>query len=69
MEFALTFGGLGDIIAVCQLAIRLGRALGVGCSAAGSAKEYRDVREDLDTFVRILMEVQFRESLRKLRHL
>ncbi|KAL6411861.1 hypothetical protein AUP68_04240 [Ilyonectria robusta] len=58
MEVALTFGSLGDIIAVCQLAIQLGRAIGVGSGAVGkSAKEYQDFREDLDSFVRILMQV------------
>lgn len=58
MEVALTFGSLGDIIQVCQLAIRLSRAVGVGKAAAGgeSAKEYQLLREDLDLFVRVLMQ-------------
>lgn len=64
MEVALTFGSLGDIIAVCQLAIQLGRAIGVGSGAVGnSAKEYQDFREDLDSFVRILMQVGLNVSL------
>ncbi|RSL64865.1 hypothetical protein CEP51_013081 [Fusarium floridanum] len=55
MEVALTFGSLGDIIQLCQLAIQLGRAVGVGCGAVGeSAKEYQELRHDLGLFVRIL---------------
>ncbi|KAH7254936.1 hypothetical protein MRS44_016409 [Fusarium solani] len=58
MEVALTFGSLGDIIAICQVAVQLGRAIGVGSGVVGeSAKEYQDFREDLDAFVRILMQV------------
>ncbi len=55
MDFSLTFGSLGDIIAVCQLTIQLGRALGVG--AASSATSYQALRKDLDTFVQVLMHV------------
>ncbi|KAJ4179661.1 hypothetical protein NW755_012385 [Fusarium falciforme] len=52
MEVALTFGSLGDIIAICQVAVQLGRAIDVGSEVVGeSAKEYQDFREDLDTFV------------------
>lgn len=59
MEVALTFGSLGDIIQLCQLAIQLGRAVGVGCGAVSeSAKEYQRVRDDLDTFVHILMQAR-----------
>ncbi|RSL90954.1 hypothetical protein CEP51_000518 [Fusarium floridanum] len=58
MEVALTFGSLGDIIAICQVAVQLGRAIGIGSGVVGeSAKEYQDFREDLDAFVRILMQV------------
>lgn len=59
MEVALTFGSLGDIIALCQLAIQLGRAVGVGGVAARgeSAKEYQKLRDDLDLFIAILTEV------------
>lgn len=56
MEVALTFGSLGDIIAVCQLAIHLGRA--IGNSQYGSAKEYQALRKDLDGFVKVLMQVR-----------
>ncbi|RMJ17157.1 hypothetical protein CDV36_003176 [Fusarium kuroshium] len=58
MEVALTFGSLGDIIAICQVAVQLGRAIGIGSGVVGeSAKEYQDFREDLDAFVRILIQV------------
>ncbi|RSL41160.1 hypothetical protein CEP53_012924 [Fusarium sp. AF-6] len=58
MEVALTFGSLGDIIAICQVAVQLGRAIGIGSGVVGeSAKEYQDFCEDLDAFVRILMQV------------
>lgn len=58
MEVALTFGSLGDIIQLCQLAVQLSRAVGIGCHANGnSAVEYQELRNDLDTLVRILMQV------------
>jgi hypothetical protein len=58
MEVALTFGSLGDIIQLCQLAIQLSRAVGVGYGAVGqSAKEYQDLQDDLDTFVHVLLQV------------
>jgi hypothetical protein len=64
MEVALTFGSLGDIIAICQVAVQLGRAIGVGSGVVGeSAKEYQDFREDLDAFVRILMQVGLNVSM------
>lgn len=59
MEVALTFGSVGDIIQLCQLAVQLGRAVGMGCGAVGeSAKEYQELRHDLSFFVRILMQVK-----------
>ncbi|RTE71534.1 hypothetical protein BHE90_014055 [Fusarium euwallaceae] len=52
MEVALTFGSLGDIIQLCQLAVQLSRAIGVGCGAVGeSTKEYQELRYDLGLFV------------------
>ncbi|KAL2675159.1 hypothetical protein Neosp_011340 [[Neocosmospora] mangrovei] len=58
MEVALTFGSLGDIIQLCILAVQLGRAVGVGSGAVGeSANEYQELRDDLNFFVRILMQV------------
>lgn len=50
MEAALTIGSVGDIIAVCQVAIQLCHAI-----KSGSAKEYQALRQDLDAFTRILM--------------
>lgn len=59
MEVALTFGSVGDIIQLCQLAIQLKRAIGAGCNSVGeSAKEYQELRDELDTLVRILMQVR-----------
>jgi hypothetical protein len=58
MEVALTFGSLGDIIAIWQLAIKLRRVLGHGCDAIGSSsKEYQELRRDLDLFVQVLLQV------------
>ncbi|KAF5010875.1 hypothetical protein FDECE_2982 [Fusarium decemcellulare] len=67
MEVALTFGSVGDIIALCQLAAQLGRAVGVGGGDGESVKEYQQLRQDLDLLVRILVEVmttlqQYEES-------
>lgn len=62
MEVALTFGSLGDIIAICEVAVKLGRAIGVGSRAVtgDSAREYQQLREDIDSFVRMLMHVRRR---------
>lgn len=49
ISVAFTFGCLGDIIAVV-----FGKALG---ESTGSAKEYQDLRKDLDGFARILKHV------------
>ncbi|KAM3534343.1 hypothetical protein MY4038_002441 [Beauveria bassiana] len=59
MEVALTFGSLGDIIELVQLSIKLGRAIGVGTAAVSgnSAKEYQELRHDLDVLVSVLMQV------------
>ncbi|GAB1309964.1 hypothetical protein MFIFM68171_00174 [Madurella fahalii] len=58
MEVALTFGSIGDIITICQLAVQLRRVLGRGCNAIGSSeKEYQALREDLGLFVQILSQV------------
>ncbi|RYO92152.1 hypothetical protein DL762_001810 [Monosporascus cannonballus] len=54
MEIALTFGSVGDILAICQVVIQLSRALG---STAGSVRQYQELRDDLDGFVRVLMHV------------
>lgn len=58
MEVTLTFGSVGDIIALCNLAVKLGRALGE--SPCGSAKVYRDLQRDLDISVRVLSRVWIR---------
>ncbi|KAK8079140.1 hypothetical protein PG994_002947 [Apiospora phragmitis] len=60
MEVALTFGSVGDIIAICQIAAQLRRALDV---SSGSAKEYQDLRSDLDKFTCVLMQLESCPSL------
>lgn len=54
MSAALTFGSVGDIIALCGLALELSRAVS---SARGSAMEYQSLRTDLDQFVQVLTQV------------
>ena len=54
MSAAITFGSLGDILAVCQIAWSLGKALS---GSRGSAKEYQDLKKDLDCFAQVLMQV------------
>ncbi len=56
MEVGLTFGSLGDIIAVCQLAIQLGRA--IASSQYGSAAEFQALKRELDVFLKVLMQVR-----------
>ncbi|KAL8383116.1 hypothetical protein RB595_006735 [Gaeumannomyces hyphopodioides] len=51
MSAALTFGSVGDILAICQIAVELGSAL------KGAAAEYLELREALDGFSRVLLHV------------
>ncbi|EJD38033.1 hypothetical protein AURDEDRAFT_172912 [Auricularia subglabra TFB-10046 SS5] len=51
---AFTFGSLGDILGVVQLAFQVRAALGQGAS---SSPEVRALAEDVDTFTRILQEI------------
>ncbi|EJT77274.1 hypothetical protein GGTG_07186 [Gaeumannomyces tritici R3-111a-1] len=55
MSAALTFGSVGDIIALCQIAWKLAEALGTGPTGAGA--EYRELRETLDRLIRVLTTV------------
>lgn len=55
MSAALTFGSVGDIIALCGIAWKLKEALGTG--PAGAAAEYRELRETLDRLTGILTAV------------
>ncbi|KAL2265059.1 hypothetical protein VTJ83DRAFT_7569 [Remersonia thermophila] len=58
MEVALTFGSLGDILALGQLIIQLVEAIGVGSrNAGGSAQEYKDLQRELSEFGRVLLQV------------
>jgi len=52
MEVGWTFGSVGDLFAVCELAIKLGKALGSG--QASSVAQYRELRTELDSFVQVL---------------
>jgi hypothetical protein len=54
METGFTFGSFGDIVAVCQVANQLRQALGVGSSSESSAKDYQDLRKDLERLVQVL---------------
>jgi hypothetical protein len=60
MDTALTFGSVGDIIQVCQIALQLGRAVGTGHGAASgeSSKEYQALQADLNLFVQALTQVR-----------
>ncbi|KAH9909189.1 hypothetical protein F4778DRAFT_217661 [Xylariomycetidae sp. FL2044] len=74
MEVGLTFGSLGDIIALCNIALELTRVLGAGTSDAGrSAREYQSLHKDVDHFAKVLTLVvetyQQRESSPSLRTL
>jgi hypothetical protein len=51
MSAAFTFGSIGDIIAICQIAWSLGKAL------SDSAEDYQNIKHDLETFTQILMQV------------
>ncbi|KAJ4289909.1 hypothetical protein N0V88_006704 [Collariella sp. IMI 366227] len=52
MEVVLTFGSLGDIIVVCQLAIQLSRAIKDNLGH-GSAKKFHRLRKELGLFVKV----------------
>ncbi|KAG8407245.1 hypothetical protein J3458_020734 [Metarhizium acridum] len=54
MEFSLTLGSVGEIIAVSQIILELRHSLG---TSAESARQYKELRDELDSFVRILMQV------------
>lgn len=51
----ITFGSVGDIIAVGQIALQLGRALS---DSRGSAKEYRVLIRELQAFDQALLQVR-----------
>lgn len=54
MAASFSFGSVGDIIALCQIAVELGRALN---DTRGSAKEYQYLQQDLFDFVNVLGQV------------
>lgn len=47
MSIAITFGSVGDIIAVAQITAQLLKALS---TSRGSSKEFREVVQELETF-------------------
>lgn len=58
MEFALTFGSVGDIIQLCLIAKQFYEAVGVGHDAVGqSATQYQELRQELDLLRQILFQV------------
>lgn len=60
MAAAFSFGSVGDIIALCQIAVELGRALN---DSRGSVKEFQDLEQDLYSLVNILGQVRIISSL------
>jgi hypothetical protein len=54
MSAAFTFGSLGDIMAITELVYRLCQALN---DSRGSAKQYLELRKDLDGFGQCLVQV------------
>jgi hypothetical protein len=54
VSMSITFGSVGDIIAVVQIAWSLAKAL---ADSAGSAKEYQDLIKELQTFDEALLHV------------
>lgn len=58
MDIALTFGSLGDLVQLSQLAIQLGRAV-VAAISGESAREYQQLRNDLDLFTNVLMQASY----------
>ena len=52
MPASLTFGSFGDIITTIQITQQLYEALS---ESRGSAKRYQEVRQDLESFIRVLM--------------
>lgn len=55
MEFNLTFSSVGDIIAVSQIIMEFSRGL---AQSSESAKQYKELRDELDSFARMLMQVR-----------
>ncbi|CZR62688.1 uncharacterized protein PAC_12585 [Phialocephala subalpina] len=54
MSVGITFGSIGDIIAVGQIALSLAKALS---DSRGSAKEYQGLVKELETFDQALLQV------------
>ncbi|KAH8165437.1 hypothetical protein CIB48_g2818 [Xylaria polymorpha] len=59
MSIAFTFGSLGDIITLSQIAIQLGRTL--AGDVTGSSQQYKDLRDELSAFTRVIETYQQHE--------
>ena len=58
-SISITFGSVGDILAVGQIAWSLAKAL---THPRGSAKEYQGLIKELQTFDQALLQVYLRSS-------
>ncbi|VUC26916.1 unnamed protein product [Clonostachys rosea] len=54
MAVAFSSGGLGEILAICQIGLSLGKAIS---DERGSAKDYQEFRQDVDSLIKVLMQV------------
>lgn len=63
MSVGFTFGSLGDILQLCQIGIAVGKALN---ESRGSARDYQNLRNDLDQFVHVLQNVRGKNTLARL---
>jgi hypothetical protein len=54
MSFGITFGSIGDLIAIGEIAWGLGKSLS---ESRGSAKEYQALAKELHTFDKALLQV------------
>ena len=60
MSFGITFGSIGDLIAVGQIAWSLAQSLS---STRGSAKEYQGLVKELEIFNNSLLQVSYYDVL------
>jgi len=54
MSFGITFGSIGDLIAIGEIAWMLAKSLN---ESRGSAKEYQALAKELRTFDKALLQV------------
>ncbi len=63
MSFGISFGSVGDLIAVGQIAWSLAQALS---DSQGSAKEYQGLMKELEIFNNALLQVGYVDSVKKI---